>query len=231
MVVDVWLNRRSQLVPGAVLYRSDRSFELYDYTPSHSQLLLRSFGDNGRNRIDVLFKPVKMVKTYGWYAGLEIRCATEDEQARIRRDTPEAKYDDDEFYFVLGPGSGFDYVVAMGVGWHEDQDLGEPSYYADPSGREAPRPKWQQTALWGTHGWLGSPMATTEEFADAIALPLPSERTRYRFVYVVVGLTPDLDRNVFGAFVVRSEAEECRQDLAERFPDGTFVVDAAPIAF
>lgn len=245
MVIDVWLNRSEQLLAGAELYRSDRNFTWWDYTPSHGQLLLRSEAHDGETRIDVLFKAVAVMKVRSHYNGLRIRCATPTEQDRIRSETPEItyydptinKFDQGSRYFVLDSDGGVDYVVAQAVGWHEDHDLGEPSYFADPSRRTAPwshtlQPRWAQTALDGMTGGLGTPMATIDELVDAIATAgnTPVEdRTRYRYIYVVIGQKIAPDPQVFGAFLTRSEAEQQRQRLADRFPDGTFTVDTAPI--
>lgn len=118
-----------------------RNFAWWDYTPSHGQLLLRSEGHGGETRIDVLFRAVVVMKVRSHYNGLRIRCATPAEQDRIRGDTPEIthydpsinKFDQGSHYFVLDSDNGLDYVVAEAVGWHEDHDLGEPSYFADPS--------------------------------------------------------------------------------------------------
>lgn len=245
MVVDVWLNRSGQLLAGAELYRSERNFTWWDYTPSHGQLLLRSEGRDGETRIDVLFKGVAVMKVRSRYNGLRIRCATPAEQDRIHGDTPEItyydpssnKFDQGSRYFVLGADGGFDYVVAQGVGWHEDHHLGEPSYFADPSGGSAPwsprsEPRWAQTALDGVNGGLSTPMATVDELVDAIATAgnIPAEdRTRYRYIYVVIGLAFVPEPHAFGAFLTRTEAEQQRQRLADRFPDSTFTIDAIPI--
>ncbi|MFI6031106.1 hypothetical protein [Amycolatopsis magusensis] len=215
--------------------------------PSHSQLLLRSDGSADTTRIDMLFKAVDVMKVRSHYNGLRIRCATLTEQEQIQGETPEITYIDpasDKFdqgsrYFVLEASDGFDYVVADAVGWHEDHALGEPSYYADPSGGTAPwsqtpKPRWAQTTLDGVNGGLGTPMATIGEFATAIASAIakniPTEdRTRYRYIYVIIGQALVPDPHAFGAFLTRSEAEQQQQQLADRFPEKTFAIDAVPI--
>ena len=236
MVIDVWLNQSEQLAAGVELYRSERSFTWWDYTPSHGQLLLRSEGNADTTRIDMLFKAVAVLKVRSHYDGLRVRCATLAEQEHIQGGTPE-KLGRGSHYFVLEAGDGFDYVVADAVGWHEDHHLGEPSYYADPSRGTAPwsrtaTPPWARTTLDGVSGGLGTPMATIDELATAIAATenMPAEdRTRYRYIYVVIGQTLVPDPHAFGAFLTRSEAEQRQQQLAGRFPDGTFTVDAVPI--
>jgi hypothetical protein len=255
MTAHAWLNRSNQLAPGTELYSSDRMFQCWDYTASHSQLLLRSNGGADRTRVDVLFNLVDVMKVRSPYEGLRIRCATPAEQARIQAETPElsyrdpadSKYDQGDRYFVLEPADGgFDYVVAGAVGWHEDHDLGEPSYFADPSGGAAswppsPRPQWARTALDGVTGGLGSPMAAVDEVIDAIRATgdLPAEdRYRYRYIYVLTcRFTPqndqtharDGDTHAFGAFLTRDEAERRLQQLPDQHPDFTYTIDAVPI--
>lgn len=111
------------------IFASDRNFQPYDYTATKSQLLLRS---GGATRIDVLFRLVRVQKLCGWYAGLRIRHATEAERQRIEAETPKVIYDDEDVFFVLEEGTGFDYVVAGGVRWHEGPDPGvEAGHFAD----------------------------------------------------------------------------------------------------
>ncbi|MFD6938763.1 hypothetical protein ACFWAP_21745 [Streptomyces goshikiensis] len=59
-----------------MLFRSDRTFKVWAYSFSHSQLLLHSALVDGDPRIDVLFKPVLAMPTGMAYDGLVIRCAT-----------------------------------------------------------------------------------------------------------------------------------------------------------
>jgi hypothetical protein len=42
MTASTWLNTDHQLAPGTEIFRADRCFELWQYTASHSQTLLRS---------------------------------------------------------------------------------------------------------------------------------------------------------------------------------------------
>lgn len=246
VTAHAWLNNSDQLTPGKELYRSDRTFKWWDYTPSHGQLLLRSEGGTDRTRVDVLFKPVDVIKVRSHYQGLRIRCATPAEQTQIQAETPEVSYQDpadNKFgeghrYFVLQPaGGGVDYIVARAVGWHEDRDLGEPSYFADPSGGSAPwsspaKPRWAQTALNGVTGGLGSPMATIDELVEAIRTTgdLPTEdRSRYRYIYVLTMGTQDGDTHAIGAFLTHDEAERRRQQMDGRYPHFTCAIDAIPI--
>lgn len=66
MSVRVWPNESDQSVPGGELFRSDRSFTVWAYTGSHSQLLLRTrttSRDGSRSsRRDLVFKPILAMK-------------------------------------------------------------------------------------------------------------------------------------------------------------------------
>ncbi|MCC3654777.1 MULTISPECIES: hypothetical protein [Streptomyces] len=120
---DVWLNTDGHFAPGRELFRSERAFSVWAYTVSHGQLLLRarSVGRDGtrQSRIDVLFKPVRAVKTGINYSGLVIRCATEEERKLILADTGHARRDDRVLVLETADGRR-DHVVAGAVGWSED---------------------------------------------------------------------------------------------------------------
>lgn len=153
--------------PGQGLFRCDRGFAVWAYTVSHSQLLLRARTAGGHSdrqtRIDVLFKPVTAVKVRTEYRdGLLIRCATTDERAQILADTGLAATN--LRVFVLPTSDGLDHVVAMAVGWCEDeQEDHEPSSLAffvpatDPT-RVLPTPDpvpWSTLqASWGVNDEL-----------------------------------------------------------------------------
>jgi hypothetical protein len=129
----VWLNKADHFTPGKELFRSERHFSVWAYSLSHSQLLLRArstTSDGERQpRIDLLFKPVDAVKTRMDYDGLVLRCATVEEHEHILRETGRAA--DTNRVFILESGRSADYVVAMAVGWQEDdQDDRDPSELA-----------------------------------------------------------------------------------------------------
>ncbi|MBQ0987040.1 hypothetical protein KBZ10_21490 [Streptomyces sp. F63] len=121
---EVWLNTDGHFTPGRELFRSDRAFSVWAYTVSHGQLLLRarSTGRDGtrRSRIDVLFKPVRAVKTGINYSGLVIRCATDEERRLILAETGHARRDDRVLMLETAEGRRRDHVVAGAVGWSED---------------------------------------------------------------------------------------------------------------
>ncbi len=56
---------------GTVLYQSDLRIQVWAYTVSHSQLLLR--GDTGSGRVDLLFKSVDAMNIGTSYDGLTVR--------------------------------------------------------------------------------------------------------------------------------------------------------------
>ncbi|MGO1054742.1 hypothetical protein [Crossiella sp. CA198] len=217
MPTTVWLGRDRELTPGAELFSSDRTFQVWDYTASHCRLLLRSPGDGDRTRIDLVFAEVSEMKLSAAYVGgLRIHCAAGSAGPDRRR-------------FLLTAEGIADHVVAGAVGWHEDQDLGQPSHFADP----APTPPWARTDLQGGHGGFGTPLASVEELIHAVRTggQPTADRTRYRYVYVLIARFDHEpgDPHGIGAFLTREEAEQRRRELHGRFRDATFTIDAVPV--
>jgi hypothetical protein len=130
MQVRAWLNKDDQFAPGKELFRSERRFSVWAYALSHSQLLLRAgtatVDGHRQSRVDLLFKPVDAMKTRMDYDSLVLRCATIEEHERILRETGRAAgYNR---VFIIESGGLLDYVVAMAVGWQEDdQEDRDPS--------------------------------------------------------------------------------------------------------
>ncbi|MGW2306412.1 hypothetical protein [Actinomadura luteofluorescens] len=125
MSVRVWLNESDQFVPGSELFRSDRSFTVWAYTVSHSQLLLRTRtterGGVRSSRIDVVFKPVRAMKVRTEYSdGLVIRCADQEETEHIYAESGNVEPGVGAHCLILETGNDRDYVVAHAVGWAED---------------------------------------------------------------------------------------------------------------
>lgn len=118
MQTAAWLNLDHEFPPGGHIFRSDRSFAVWAYTVSHSQLLLRTRTAGGRSRIDILFKPVSALNVRADYEGLAIRCATADEHERVLAAT--ALTGQDLRVLMLETAGGLDYVVTLAVGWRED---------------------------------------------------------------------------------------------------------------
>lgn len=106
-------------MPGRELFSSDRSFAVWAYTVSHSQLLLRTRTADGRSRIDILFTSVDALKVRTDYDGLVVRCATVGEHEKIRADSG-SKPHTARVLMLEAPG-GPDYVIAGGFGWREDK--------------------------------------------------------------------------------------------------------------
>jgi hypothetical protein len=118
MHTEAWLHQDHQFAPGRELFRSVRSFAVWAYTVSHSQLLLRTRTADGQSRIDVLFKPVKAMKVRTDYDGLAIRCATVHEREQILEDIGRSGWM--LRVLMLQTVGGLDYVVTTAVGWRED---------------------------------------------------------------------------------------------------------------
>jgi hypothetical protein len=116
---EAWLNQNHQFAVGAEIFRSNRSFGLWAFSVSHSQLLLRARGTDDGSRIDVLFKPVEAMKVRADYDGLVIRCASTDERERILRDLDCSGAH--LRVLMLETAGRLDYVVAAAVGWREEQ--------------------------------------------------------------------------------------------------------------
>ncbi|MFD5780522.1 hypothetical protein [Streptomyces sp. NPDC126933] len=121
MQTDAWLNQDDHFAPGRVLFRSDRAFKVWAYSLSHSQLLLRSAPVDGGPRIDVLFKPVEAIRTGMVYDGLVIRCATDEERARIVADTGKSGRNK-RVHFLETSDGRTDYVISGAVGWATDNE-------------------------------------------------------------------------------------------------------------
>jgi hypothetical protein len=127
-VGDVWgasSRERIRAFLGAA-FESPRMFEIWEYTTSHAQRLLRSTkSDISPTRIDVLFKNVKVMNLVTGLDGLAIRQATEDERLRFAN---EAALHSDQPFWVVESTSFRGYVGASLMLTHEDD--GE---YNDPS--------------------------------------------------------------------------------------------------
>lgn len=112
---------------------SERHFQIWKYTVSHSQLLLRSTKSSRYpTRIDILFKGVKSVHLPTSFDKLVI---TEESSKDVHKFAP-LGYSENEKLFVM-QGVGFaGYVAASVIFVHEDDgEYNEPSFFAqkDPS--------------------------------------------------------------------------------------------------
>ena len=180
--------------PGAELFTSDRSFQLCDYTVSHSQLLLRSEVGTGAERggayptrIDILFKPVSVTRIRAVYPDLRIRCATEAERERIRRETRGNTGDASSFFVLESGHGGFDYVGASTIAWHEDQPGDRQASYWAERFREVGA-AWVDRPLVGAHGRLRY-TAKLERFLESLKTGVndpPQDRNRHRDAYILM---------------------------------------------
>jgi hypothetical protein len=105
-------------------FRSERRFEIWDYTASHSQLLLRGAKTNlEQTRIDVLFKGVTVMNLPTYLDGISIEKSSGDFPPQL---TGIAR-DGCSLYRVL-TGAFEGYVVAAAMFVHaDDLDFNEPS--------------------------------------------------------------------------------------------------------
>ncbi|GAB3932180.1 hypothetical protein [Micromonospora vulcania] len=211
MTADVWLFKDGDFAPGAELLRSEREFQLWSYSVSHSQLLLRANrmpqGDQLPTTIEVLFKPVKAVQIQEAYLGLVIRCATEEESARILDGVSDYGYRSHEARVLLLESEGATgYVVTSAVGWREGvMSPVQASFF------NSVHPDWPVEPLAGVHD--GSRIASPQEAVEAFLTGLPEgeRRERYRYVYLVWAVTHENDlrrRHNFGVFLTEADAEE-----------------------
>jgi hypothetical protein len=266
MISHGWFNQEHQFAPGRELFRFERKFVLEAYMASHSQLLLISHRrfehaeeDGGPDpgpltRVDVLFKPVGPLKLRGHWNGLIVRCATANEAASVLAEHRGLIMHNGDRVFMLESlaadqdetSGNKDHVIAMAVGWHEDERLDPVSHFAglDPAppvdGGTSPRPDrapWHRHPLgMGLRRGIGDPIASVEDLIHAVvssASGQATDRGRYRQIHVVMrrntylGQTP-IER-AEAAFLTLEEAEQYasadhRYDEAERW------VEAIPIA-
>ncbi|MEV6415517.1 hypothetical protein [Kribbella sp. NPDC051718] len=234
MATEAWLNTHQQLVPGTELFRSNRPFQLWAYTVSHSQLLLRSSStDSDDTTIDVLFKPITVLKIRHVYDGLVIRCATEEEAGRIREATPGITFSDhDDRVFTLECADGTDYVVGAAIGWQEDiLSRTRMSFFAANDPYE---PRWPTTALGSNDAGLD--VASAEDLVNVVTTEDSSAvtRERYRYVHVVmyrgVPRYTDGEATPAGAFLTQADAEDFKAQIDSKGEVDACWIMRVPIA-
>lgn len=230
-----WLNTADRFAPGRELFRSFRGFHLLAQTVSHGQLLFRSPRSAGRpTRIDVLFKPVSTQKVRHSYDRLVIRCASSEEQARIQEQLPDGTPGQDEHLFVLETADSLDWVVAMAVGWHEDDEPGDISRFV---WLDEGRKPVVQRPLDGADGGLSHGLASLDEVVAALRAgqrppDIADPRHAYLHVVMVRVSWPGQDGTVapVGAFLTREAANDY---LTSRHPfeGAEFYVETVPLSF
>ncbi|MEU0480297.1 hypothetical protein ABZ260_14075 [Streptosporangium sp. NPDC006013] len=171
MATKAWFNSKSQIEPGAGLFQSERRFQLWGYTVSHGQLLLRSTagpdrqGRKHETTIEVLFKPINAAKIRDSYDGLVVRRATDQEADQVRAATPSIVFYDDDQVFMLESAGETDYVVSLAIGWHEDVlSSTRLSFFATIDPYE---PKWSGSLTGGYDP--GFTVASARELIEALA--------------------------------------------------------------
>jgi hypothetical protein len=98
-----------------------RRFQIWLYTVSHSQLLLRSNrSDQYATRIDLLFKDVGVMHLPASFNGLVVMEASEGEARNLNIQLGAQQIHGQKVFVIQG--SNFEgYVVAGAVFWHEDE--------------------------------------------------------------------------------------------------------------
>lgn len=111
-----------------------RKFQVWQYSVSHSVLLLRSFHpQNYGTRVDVAFSDVALMRLQSSYDTLVIHRATEEERREILG--KEAGLITHGCLFLLNEGTG--YVQAARCVWHEDEgDHRSPSKFGPLRGTQ-----------------------------------------------------------------------------------------------
>ena len=108
-----------------------RRFQMWSYTTSHSELLLRSpKTPRLPTRIDVFFKDVKAIHLPTAFDGLVISEAIESEilELHIQFGSPNLE---GRKVFVVHDSQFRGYVIAGALAWHEDErEYHDPSYFS-----------------------------------------------------------------------------------------------------
>ncbi|MGC3862258.1 hypothetical protein ACPSM1_18950 [Micromonospora chersina] len=219
MTSRVWLHQDEHFRPGAELFRTEREVNLYSYSATHGQLLLRSdrlpdVHERLPTTVEVLFRPVEAVQVQELYRGLVIRCASEEEAARIYGGIADY-YDPRPEYLrvlVLASEGVTGYVVTGGVGWCEGElSPMQPSFFHTFNAYD---PLWPVTPLAGVGGEFD--IASPQEVAQAFLTGLPEgeRRERYRYVHVLTAVTERdgrRSRHNLGVFLTETDAEEAKR--------------------
>ncbi|HEX5120429.1 MAG TPA: hypothetical protein VFW65_35050 [Pseudonocardiaceae bacterium] len=206
---DHWFSGDDQ-APGEVLFRTDRTVQVWTQTPSHRQLLLRAIDRDGPTRLDLLFTNVERQCLHTSYDGLVVRRPTGAEHG-----------------FLLECGGIRDHVAASGFGWQEDEltNFGPDSLPARMAIMPF-EPPWPP----GGPDFPGyppsGPVVPLGELVDALLAGSPAARDDgFRYVHVVVLRTtrtlPDgreIQRTApVATYLTRADAEAAiRAEVAAR---------------
>ena len=218
MTSTVWLTNDEHFRPGAELFRSERQFALFSYSATHGQLLLRADAMPGVGRrlpttTEVLFNPVEAVQIQAAYRGLVIRCATEEEAARIYGGMSDDDYRSENARVLVLESEGVTgYVVTVNVGWCEGElSHLQPSFFNTFSPYD---PIWPTKPLYGVGGEFD--IASPQEVAEAFLTGLPEgvRRERYRYLHLLTAVTEQdgrRRRDNLGVFLTEADAEEAKR--------------------
>jgi hypothetical protein len=210
-----WLNNDSQLKPGAELFRSERTFGMSAYTATHGQLLFTAMGDpNGPTTVELLFKPVEAMQVQSSYAGLTVRCATEDEAQEVTAGVT-ARLSQARVFLLESQGIRH-YVIGSAFGWCEGLlPRMQVSFFnpIDPDDL-----KWPLGQVWGVGRNMHQPSPAEVAEAFTTGLPEGGRRERYRHVYLLsAGPAPNV-RKAVGVFIDEQDANDAADLLRTHAP-------------
>jgi hypothetical protein len=114
------------------IIKSDRRFQIWNYTVSHSSLLFRSTKSDGvPTRIDVLFKGVEEFHLPTSFTGLSITEASDADVRKLCSLRTSPTFAKDLKVFKVQGTDFLGYVAALIVISHEDEgEYGHPSFFA-----------------------------------------------------------------------------------------------------
>jgi len=111
-----------------LLLSHNRRFQLWHYTVSHRQLLLRSVKDaENPTRVDVLFKSVKSLQIPTLMNELHVREATTAEAAEIIPYLHDLELYDEKVFLVWGTNFRGHVVSDLAISAEDSEDFDAPS--------------------------------------------------------------------------------------------------------
>jgi hypothetical protein len=115
------------------IINSERQFQIWKYTVSHSQLLLRSTKSSEfSTRIDVFFKGVKEFHLPTSFTGLSIAEASDADIQKLCSLRKSLSFGKDVKVFKVQGIDFLGYVIALIVVSHEDEgEYDDPSFFAE----------------------------------------------------------------------------------------------------
>ncbi|MFI2711138.1 hypothetical protein ACH495_13525 [Micromonospora sp. NPDC018662] len=218
MTSGTWLPADQRLRPGEELFRNDREFTVWSYSATHCQLLLRADHlPGGESRlpttVEILFQQVDAVQMRASYRGLVIRCATDEEAARVEPGlVGQGHRSEASRLLILDSAEGTGHVLTGAVAWREGvlSDM-QPSLFNsfDPYD-----PMWPVKPLTGVGGELD--VASPQEVAQAFLAGLPAgvPRERHGTVHLLTAVVERDGRRLrynLGVFLTEADAAEAKR--------------------